>query len=176
MLAKTVRQVEAAAQRGKIRPTQRTAYQVVALLVREERARIKADTEVSEAERTNVLTRLDGIATILAKTAARDTSLLALLADGATVSPTAASMRNDMLRAAGREVEEEPEPEPEAVVAAPATKSVVPKTVMARQLANPFLAPDFSAVHEPRPKTNRLGSWELLSPLFRSFEYGGDSA
>ena len=179
VLAKAVRQVEAAAQRGKVRPQQRTTYQVVALLVREERARIKGDASISEGERTAVLTRLDGIATILAKTAARDTSLLMLLADGAVVSSAAASLRNDMLRAAGMEPDPEPElqPEPEVVgTGAPAQRSVVPKTVIARQLANPFLAPDFSAAHAPRPKTNRLGSWELLSPLFRSFEYGGESS
>lgn len=179
MLAKAVRQVEAAAQRGRIRPNQRTAYQVVALLVREERARVKADSTISEGERTAMMTRLDGIATILAKTAARDTSLLALLADGAAVSPAAASLRNDMLAAAGREPDPEPEPtaEPESVgPAAPAPRSVVPQTVIQRQLANPFLAPDFSAAQAPRPKTNRLGSWELLSPLFRSFEYGGESS
>ena len=27
----------------------------------------------------------------------------------------------------------------------------------------------------PAPTTNRLGSWELLTPLFRAFEYGGDA-
>ena len=179
MLAKSVRQVEAAAQRGRIRPNQRTAYQVVALLVREERARVKADTTIGEGERTAMMTRLDGIATILAKTAARDTSLLALLADGAAVSPAAASLRNDMLRAAGREPDPEPEaaPEPEVMGSgASAPRTVVPQTVIARQLANPFLAPDFSVAQAPRPKTNRLGSWELLSPLFRSFEYGGESS
>ncbi len=176
VLAKTVRQVEAAAQRGKVRPNGRTSYQVVALLVREERARVKGDTTMSEAERTTILTRLDGIATILAKTAARDTSLLELLAEGATVSPAAVDLKNDMLRAAGREPAPEPEPEPEAAAQlAASTRRVVPPTVIARQLANPFLAPDFSAVPAPRPKTNRLGSWELLTPLFRAFEYGGDS-
>jgi superfamily II DNA or RNA helicase len=176
VLAKTVRQVEAAAPRGKVRPNGRTSYQVVALLVREERARVKGDTTMSEAERTTMLTRLDGIATILAKTAARDTSLLELLADGATVSPAAVDLKNDMLRAAGREPEPDPEPEPEVANAlAASTRRVVPPTVIARQLANPFLAPDFSAVPAPRPKTNRLGSWELLTPLFRAFEYGGDS-
>ena len=117
VLAKTVRQVEAAAQRGKVRPNGRTSYQVVALLVREERARVKGDTTMSEAERTTMLTRLDGIATILAKTAARDTSLLELLAEGATVSSAAVDLKNDMLRAAGREPEPEPEPEPEAASA-----------------------------------------------------------
>ena len=178
VLAKTVRQVEAAAQRGKVGPSSRTAYQVVALLVREERARVKADTTATEAERTAMLTRLEGIATILAKTAARDTSLLALLADGAVLSPSGVDLRNDLLRRAGREPDPEPEPEPEAAAdTAPSTRRVVPQTVLAQQLANPFLAPDFSAVAAPapRPATNRLGSWELLTPLFRAFEYGGDA-
>jgi hypothetical protein len=142
--------------------------------VREERARVKGDSTMSEAERTTMLTRLDGIATILAKTAARDTSLLELLAEGATVSAAAVDLKNDMLRAAGREPEPEPESEP-ADGLSPSPRRVVPPTVVARQLANPFLAPDFSAVTAPRPKTNRLGSWELLTPLFRAFEYGGDS-
>jgi SNF2-related domain/Helicase conserved C-terminal domain len=174
VLAKTARQVEAAAQRGKVRPNSRTAYQVVALLVREERARVRADTSSSEAERTSVLTRLDGIATILAKTAVRDTSLLELLAEDAVVPPSAIDLKNDMLRAAGREPEPEPEPV-EATEPGPAARGVIPQTVLARQLANPFLAPDFSAVPPPRPATNRLGSWELLTPLFRAFEYGGDA-
>jgi len=167
VLAKTVRRVEAAAQRGKIRPSGRTAYQVVALLVREERARVKADISRPEAERAAVLTRLDGIATILAMTAARDTSLLELLAEGAVVSTWALSLKNDMLRAGGREPN--PKPEQERKIAAdlvPSTRRVVPQTVIAHQLANPFLAPDFSAVPSPRPIPNRLGDWELLTPYF----------
>ncbi len=176
VLARTARQVEAAAQRGKVRPSGRTAYQVVALLVREERARVKGDTSTKEAERVAVLTRLDGIATILAKTAVRDTSLLELLAEGATVSSSAVDLKNDMLREGGREPEPEAEPEPQpATEQTPPTRRVVPQTVIAHQLANPFLAPDFSAVPAPRPRTNRLGGWELLSPLFRAFEYGGDA-
>ncbi|WP_414694591.1 DEAD/DEAH box helicase [Pedococcus sp.] len=175
VLAKAVRQVEAAAQRGPVRSGGRTAYQVIALLVREERARAKADPDLPEGERTAILTRLDGIATILAKTAARDTSLLALLADDAKVSSSAVSLKNEMLKAAGREPEPEEAPEPELVLDAPAPKrQVVPQTVIARQLANPFLAPDFSAV-PARPTTNRLGGWELLGPLFRAFEFGGDA-
>ncbi|MFC7491236.1 MULTISPECIES: DEAD/DEAH box helicase [unclassified Knoellia] len=177
VLAKTIRQVEAAARGGKVKPSGRTAYQVVALLMREERARVKADTAISEAQRTGALTRLDGIATILAKMAARDTSLLALLADGADVSYAAKSLKNDLLRASGQEPEPEPEPEPPAAAdfSSPAPRRVVPQTVIARQLANPFLAPDFSSVPTRRPTTNRLGDWELLNPLFRAFEYGGDA-
>jgi len=178
VLAKTVRRVEAAAARGKVGPSGRTAYQVVALLVREERARVKADVSTSEAERAAVLTRLDGIATILALTAARDTSLLELLAEGAAVSTWAVSLKNDILRAGGREPEPELEDPREPKIAAdlaPSTRRVVPQTVIARQLANPFLAPDFSAVPPPRQTTNRLGGWELLNPLFRAFEYGGDA-
>ena len=47
--------------------------------------------------------------------------------------------------------------------------------MVSRQLANPFLVPDFSAA-AARPRTHRLSSWELLGPLFRSFEYGGKSS
>ena len=177
VLAKAVRQVEAAAQRGKVRPSGRTAYQVVAILLREERARVKEDTSVSEGERTAVLTRLDGIATILAKTAARDTSLLELLAEGAVVSYDAMSLKNDMLKSAGREPEPEAAPEPVATEdRPPQPRRVVPQTVISRQLANPCLAPDFSAVPARRPTTHRLSNWELLNPLFRAFEYGGDSS
>ncbi len=175
VLAKTVRQVEAAAQRGKVRPSERTAYQVVALLVREERARTKGDSSLPEAERAALLTRLDGIATILAKTAVRDTSLLELLAEGAVVSAAAVSLKNDLLRAGGREPEPEEKPATDAADPTPSPRRVVPQTVIARQLANPFLAPDYSAVPVRRPTTNRLGEWELLTPLFRAFEYGGDA-
>ena len=175
VLAKAVRQVEAAAQRGKVRPNDRTAYQVAALLVREERDRAKSDSSLPEAQRTAQLARLDGIATILAKTAARDTSLLTLLAEDTVVSSSAVSLRKDMLRAAGLEPEPEDEPAPAAAVdAASSTRRVVPQTVIARKLANPFLEPDFSGT-PTRPTTNRLGGWELLSSLFRAFEYGGDA-
>ncbi|MBT9254155.1 DEAD/DEAH box helicase [Phycicoccus sp. MAQZ13P-2] len=174
-MARTVRQVEAAAGRGHVRPSQRTTFQVLALLVREERARLKGDPSVPEAERTATMTRLDGIATILAKTAARDTSLLQLLAEDAVVPPEAHDLKNDMLRSAGREPEPEPEPEAPSADDAPAPRRVVPTAVMARQLANPFLAPDLSAVQAVRPRTNRLATWELLTPLFRAFEQGGDA-
>ena len=43
VLARAVREVEGAVQRGPVRPSTRTKFQVVGLLVREERARIKAD-------------------------------------------------------------------------------------------------------------------------------------
>ncbi len=76
VLAKAVREVEGAVQRGAVRPSVRTKFQVVAHLVREERARIKADTETSEGQKAAQLKRLDGVATILAKTSTRDTSLL----------------------------------------------------------------------------------------------------
>ena len=113
VLARAVREVEAGAQRGPVAPSQRTKFQVVALLVREERSRLKADTEVTESQRGEQLKRLDGIATILAKTAARDTSLLQLLAEDSEVSDSARALNRQMLAAAGAE------PEVEEVAAAP---------------------------------------------------------
>ena len=78
LLARAVREVEASAQRGKATPANRTKFHVIALLMREERARIKTEEGVAESERAETLKRLDGIAGILAKTAARDTSLITL--------------------------------------------------------------------------------------------------
>lgn len=179
VLARAVREVEGAVKRGPLRPSGRTKFQVVALLVREERARVKADG-ASDAQRAEQLKRLDGVATILAKTAARDTSLLGLLAEDAVVGDAATSLKRRMMRAGGLE------PAPEEVkasstesvaVAATSERRVVPPSIVARQLANPFLAPDFESVRHRRPAgSGRLASWELLDPLFRSFEYGGDSS
>ena len=87
ILARKVREVEAKAQRGKLGPTNRVKFQVIAFLVREERARVKADTAITDAARAELLKRLDGVATILAKTAARDTSLIQDSEATATTAP-----------------------------------------------------------------------------------------
>ncbi len=176
VLARAVREVEAAAQRGPVTPSVRTKFQVVALLMREERARLKADTTSSEASRAEELKRLDGIATILAKTAARDTSLLFVLAEDAEVSDSAKSLKRDMRKTAGLDVGPEEKAPADPVDAAPAERRVVPQSVLSRQLANPFLAPDFSNA-APRVSTPRqLATWELLGPLLTSFERASSGA
>ncbi len=177
MLARAVREVEAAVQRGPVMASVRTKFQVVALLVREERARVKADEASSEVHRAEQLKRLDGVATILAKAAVRDTSLLALLAEDAVVSDPARSLKREMLKAAGVETSPD-EVTPTEPPAAPAgtERRVVPQSVVSRQMANPFLAPDFTSAEQRQSSPRRLASWELLGPLFRSFEYGGASS
>ena len=172
VLAQAVRQVESAINSGDARASVRTKFQVVALLTREERARIMADETSTDAHKAEQLKRLDGIATILAKTAARDTSLLTLIGEGAELTEFGKIERRDMLEAAGIE-EETKAPDPEA----PEKRLVVPQSVMSRQLANPFLAPDLEAARqqvEVRPQ--RLAGWELLGPLLRSFEEAPDGA
>jgi hypothetical protein len=177
VLARAVREVEAAVQRGSVMPSVRTKFQVVALLAREERARIKADEASSEAHRAEQVKRLEGIATILAKTAARDTSLFELLAEDAVVSDAARLLKRDMLEAAGVEpAPEEVKPAQPAGASEPTSRRVVPQSVISRQLANPFLAPDFSAAKQSSARPRRLAGWELLGPLFRSFEYAGEGA
>jgi hypothetical protein len=173
VLAQTVREVEAAAERGRVTPAVRTKFQAVALLLRDERARVEK-AGGNDSRRDEQLKRLDGIATILARTAVRDTRLLALLADDAVASDAARALTRDMLKAGG--VEPAPEeilpPEPPAEPAAP-ERRVVPQSVISRQLANPFLAPDFSAVAPPVSRPRRLAGWELLGPLLSSFERAG---
>ena len=170
VLSRTVREVESATQRGRVTPAVRTKFQAVALLLRDERARVQA-APGNSSRRAEQLKRLDGIAAILATTAVRDAGLLALLAEDASVSDAARSLKREMLRDLGIE----PAPEeiaPAETPTAPAVveSRVVPQSVISRQLANPFLAPDFSAVPQRTPRPRRLANWELLGPLLSSFE------
>ncbi len=179
MLARAVREVEAAVERGRVVPSTRTKFQAIALLARQERSRVRADTTAGDAQKTELLKRLDGIAMILAQTAARESSLLALLAEDAVVPESTRSLTRQMLLDAGLEAPPEEKPPPAPTVTSPAAeRRVVPQSVVQRQLANPFLAPDFSAAPAPKPVVRQLASWELLGPLFRSFEEatGGDAA
>ncbi|WP_308468334.1 DEAD/DEAH box helicase [Rathayibacter soli] len=183
VLARRVREVEAKAADGKkLGPTNRTKFQVIALLMREERARAKADHDLTDAARLEQLKRLDGIATILAKTAARDTSLIALLESTASPSASAQKMRRDWLLESGTQLSpddliittEAPKVKQETVVPPElADRQVIPQSVRARVMSNPFLAPDFSHISETAAHPRRrLDSWELLGPLFKSFESG----
>ena len=176
VLARVVREVEADVRRGVARSSVRTKFQVVALLVREEQARVKADETSSEAYRTEQLKRLDGVATILAKTAARDTSLLALIGEDAELSPAARMLKRDLLVSAGVEPPPDDLDQAREESSESARRTVVPQSVVARQLANPFYAPDLQAVPQRRVGPNRLTGWELLGPLLRSFEEAASGA
>ena len=178
VLARAAREVETAVQKGPLKPANRARFQVATLLLREERARVKGDKTLTDAERANEQKRLDGLAGILAKTAARDTSLIAMLADDAPVTAAAKALRRDLLIDAGVELSPDEliiTTEPK-VVDKQIEKQVVPASVRQMQMSNPFLAPDFSAVAAKPVTTNRLGNWELIEPLFRSFEYGAGGA
>lgn len=175
LLARAVREVEASAQRGKATPANRTKFHVIALLMREERARVKTEEGVSDSERAETLKRLDGVAAILAKTAARDTSLITLLEPTATISEATRALKRKMIAQAGIELPaDEPEPEPVAAYVPPelAERQVVPPRIEQRMLANPFLEPDLTRSTKPTPVV-RLANWELLGPLLKSFEQGG---
>jgi hypothetical protein len=185
ILARKVREVEAKAQRGKLGPTNRVKFQVIAFLVREERARVKNDAELSDATRAELLKRLDGVATILAKTAARDTSLIQLLEVDQATSPVARRMRRDWLLESGAELPPDEliitDVAPVATTVVPAAlaeRQVVPPQVEARQMANPFLAPDLTLRVPRETPRRRLDGWELMGPLYKAFEMGagGSSA
>ena len=171
VLAGVAREVDRIVQRPPTRPAVRTKFQVVALLVREERARLQADATLTESQRGHELKRLDGVATLLARIAARDTALLAALADDAKLSDAARAYKATVMRAGGLEPPEEPEPTEPPPPPPGSENRVIPQSVLSRQLANPFLAPDFAGAAERIvAKPRRLAGWELLEPLFRSFE------
>jgi len=178
ILARKVREVEAKAQRNKLGPTNRVKFQVIAFLVREERARVKADAELSDATRAELLKRLDGVATILAKTAARDTSLIQLLEADHATSPVAQRMRRDWLLESGAELPPEElvisDAKPVAAPTVPPVateRAVTPPQIESRIAANPFLAPDLERRPTAQPR-RRLDGWELMGPLYKAFETG----
>jgi len=176
VLARTVREVEAAARRGRVTPAVRTKFQAVALLLRDERARVRAAAR-SDSHWAEQLKRLDGVAAILATTAVQDAGLLALLVEGSGVSDAARSLKGEMLRELGIEpAPDEIAPVQTATASVGSERLVVPQSVVSRQLANPFLAPDFSAVPQRTSGLRRLAGWELLGPLLSSFERGGGAA
>ncbi|MFN3866251.1 MAG: DEAD/DEAH box helicase [Demequina sp.] len=170
VLVAAVSEVEGAVKRPPARSPVRLKFQAVALLVREERARVMADQSLTSNRRSQELRRLDGLGTQLARIAARDTSLLQLLAEDAPLSASAREYKATLMRAGGLE----PPAEPEPVVPAPVVeKRAIPQSVISRQMANPFLAPDFGHLNDrPAPQSQRLAGWELLEPLFRAFERG----
>jgi hypothetical protein len=176
VLTRTVREVEAAAGRGRVTPAVRTKFQAVALLLRDERARVRAAAG-SDSHRAEQLKRLDGVAAVLATTAVQDAGLLALLAEGSGVSDAARSLKQEMLRDFGIEpAREEIAPTQTATASAGSERRVLPQSVVSRQLANPFLAPDSSAVARRTSRPRRLAGWELLGPLLSSFERAGGGA
>jgi SNF2 family DNA or RNA helicase len=144
-------------------------FQAIALVLRA--LRVEANTaELSPAERTTRMKRLEGLAAALARTAARDSSLFELLADEAPLLPGTRVTVEELLSKAGLDpsavaLPAEPEPEPSAV-----TRQVVPQSAVARSLLNPFLAPDYSAAAPARQRPGFLADWELVRPLLRAFE------
>ena len=178
LLARAVREVEASAQRGKATPANRTKFHVIALLMREERARVKTAEGMSDAERAETLKRLDGVASILAKTAARDTSLITLLEPTAPITEATRAVKRKMMEQAGIEVPQlvvEAEPVVTTVPPELAERQVEPPGIEARLLAQPFLEPDLTRQQRPTPVV-RLANWELRSPLLKAFEQGGGGA
>jgi superfamily II DNA or RNA helicase len=175
VLAKAVREVERAVERGQLNAGQRPRFQAVALLARLERTRIRADESLTEAQRETQLKRLDGVATILAHIAAREPSLFVLLGEDAEVSDTTRSIQREMQRSAGLDpIPDTPKSTPAAATDVRPDRKVVPQSVVAAQLANPFLAPDFT---QAAPKLQgRLVGWELIEPLLNSFEHPSPGA
>ena len=169
VLAKAVREIENAVARGQVTTSHHSRYQAIALLARQERARVKADDAMSEGQRDNLMRRLDGVGQILAQIAARHPSFFNLLQEDAEVSDGTRRWQREMQAAAGIEAQPEQEESPSPEEARRTERRVIPQSVMAAQLANPFLVPDYSAAR-PKPQ-GRLVGWDLIGPVLNAFEH-----
>ena len=162
ILARAVREIESAVERGQA-VSVRSRFQAVALLAREERIRVRTDTGLTEAKRDGELKRLDGIATILAQTAAREPSLFSLLAEDAKISDQASDMRRAMLERAGVEGRGGRAGRPRraacrhrtarraAVRAGPPAGQPLPRARLHRRLAEPWRGPPAGRLGAARP-------------------------
>ena len=64
---------------------------------------MRADDTLTDHQRDTMLKRLDGVATILAQTAAQEPSLFHLLAEDAEISDSTRRLEREMQAAAGLE-------------------------------------------------------------------------
>ena len=165
-----MRRVAGAVDKGKVTATTLATFQAVALVARELRAQAKA--EPNERRRSAELKRLEGLGESMARTAARNASLLRLLGDGVALLPTTNEVARELRDKAGMPQPEAPAAPAASPDAAPVAlkPQVVPQSVVARQLANPFLAPDHSAAPAAAAPVRLLADWALIDPLLRSFE------
>jgi SNF2 family DNA or RNA helicase len=169
ILAREVRDVERSANRGQVTSLDRAKFQAIALLAREERARVRVGEDLTDQQRDAQLKRLEGIAMILAQIAAVQPSFFELLDEDAEIISGVRSVKREMQRAGGIEPEPEPEPAQSPQDDERRERQVLPPSVVARKLANPFQVPDFLG-NEARPHTHRLAGWELIEPLLNAFE------
>jgi SNF2 family DNA or RNA helicase len=169
ILAREVRDVERSANRGQVTSLDRAKFQAIALLAREERARVRVGEDLTDQQRDAQLKRLEGIAMILAQIAAVQPSFFELLDEDAEIISGVRSVKREMQRAGGIEPEPEPEPAQRPQDDERRERQVLPPSVVARKLANPFQVPDFLG-NEARPHTHRLAGWELIEPLLNAFE------
>ena len=174
VLAKAVREVDIAVERKQMTSRHRARYQASALLARKERARILADDTITEAQRDNMMRRLDGVATNLARTAAREPSLFSLLQDDAEITDATRQLQREMQADAGFEPVPEEVTSAETPTDARPERKARPQSVVAAQLANPFLTPDFSQTRA-KPQ-GRLVGWELIGPVLNAFEHPAPGA
>ena len=175
VLTKAVREIETAVERRQVSEGHHSQFQAVALLIREERARVLADAPATAAQRDTRLKRVDGVATSLATVAARQPSFFALLQEDAEISEATRRMQRRMQLAAGIDATPDDDVAAPAVATVPRTeRKALPQSVVKAKLANPFLAPDYSRT---KPKVEgRLVGWELIGPLLNAFEHPAPGA
>ena len=171
LLARAVREVEAAVERRRVTPAVRTKFQVVALLVREEHARVQGDAD-QQPDPPGRAAQAPGRDRDDPREDRRARPRAARAPRGGC-----RRLRRGQVAQAGHAEGGGIEPAPEETAptepaaASPGTeRRVVPRSVASRQLANPFLAPDFSSARPSTVGPRRLAGWELLNPLLTSFE------
>ncbi len=146
--------------------------------MRSERARVREDTSIPSATRADLLKRLDGIATILAQIAARDTSLLTAARRRRQARPGRAADAPRLAARVGRRARRggpRHRGPRAAATRRPGRRSQPGRSCRSRcprERSPTRSSRPTSAASRATTYPSRLAGWDLLSPLYRAFEQG----
>ena len=170
VLAAAAADIDRAVSQRRVTSGTRASFQAVALLLREQRVEART-AAMNETRRAAHMKRIEGLAVAVAHTAARDTTLFALLADDAPLLPGTTAAKRALRIKAGLGVETGPVVTRQPETTPPEDQGqVIPQSALSRSLASIFLAPDYSTPSPARQRPRLLADWELIRPLLRAFE------
>ncbi|WP_033799876.1 DEAD/DEAH box helicase [Tropheryma whipplei] len=173
-LARTVREVEMSLVRKRIGPSSVMRFHAVALLLRQERARVKSDPDITDTVRTELIRRLDGLAAVMVRIAARDTALMSIVTPDAPVSDGALLYRRRLLSQIGVIDSDGESSEIREAAPPPPSLELYPQSVKMYHATHIFRPPGPDMESDLVPII-RLANWDLVGSVFKAFSQGGAS-
>lgn len=175
-ILKISRKLEQAVKKGPLSRADRDRFQVVALIARSQKQKLKTTGE----ERKFTEPKLDQVGSALAKIAIRDASLIGLLESTAPSTHQASNMLRQIVGVFAQKQRED-NPDALSCTIEPITPSrqdsyqipdmaQLSPSVISKMRSDPFCAPGHLRPIIPNSNFWRLKSWDLLGEVLKAFE------